>query len=59
MMIANDKCQTIREALQGSGLRLNDLIKTSHSGNKFKLYIFVFLIVMIINNYYSSRIVLF
>lgn len=33
MMIANDKCQTIREALQGSGRRLNELITTSHSGN--------------------------
>lgn len=42
MMIANDKCQTIREALQGSGRRLNDLIKTSHSGNKFVLYILYF-----------------
>ncbi|XP_025424212.1 transformation/transcription domain-associated protein [Sipha flava] len=31
MMITNDKCQTIREALQGSGRRLNELITSSHS----------------------------
>jgi len=35
MMIANEKCQTIREALQGSGRRLNELITTSHSGNQY------------------------
>lgn len=32
MMIANNKCQTIREALQTSGHRLNELITASHSG---------------------------
>ncbi|XP_050062544.1 transformation/transcription domain-associated protein-like [Aphis gossypii] len=31
MMIANEKCQTIREALQSSSHRLNELITTSHS----------------------------
>jgi len=32
MMIANEKCQKIRDALQGSGRRLNELITTSQSG---------------------------
>lgn len=32
MMIANNKCQLIRQALQGSGRRLNELITASHSG---------------------------
>lgn len=32
MMITNGKCQTIRDALQASERRLNELIKTSHAG---------------------------
>lgn len=32
MMIANETCEKIREALQNSGHRLNELITNSHSG---------------------------
>lgn len=42
MMIANDKCQKIRDALHDCGFRFAALIKSSHLGNKFKLCIFCF-----------------